>query len=107
VLLLDVHSATFKSEEYLEPAPEGSCSAIGLGATCYCAERPVVHSYRPVVRFGIPTRPGKNCFLAHTASQEFLPSRDSALGSSADVAEPVLIGFAANRYVAPMLMGER
>lgn len=30
-----------------------------------------------------------------------------AFGPSADVGEPLLIGFAANRYVAPMLLGER
>ncbi|MBO0766488.1 MAG: tetratricopeptide repeat protein [Hyphomicrobiaceae bacterium] len=34
-------------------------------------------------------------------------ARLRAFGSSADVAEPLLFGFAANRYVAPMLLGER
>ncbi|HEY6559064.1 MAG TPA: hypothetical protein VI072_17390 [Polyangiaceae bacterium] len=29
-----------------------------------------------------------------------------ALGPSADIGETLLIGFAANRYVAPMLLGE-
>jgi tetratricopeptide (TPR) repeat protein len=34
-------------------------------------------------------------------------ARLRAFGSSADVGEPLLSGFAANRYVAPMLLGER
>jgi tetratricopeptide (TPR) repeat protein len=34
-------------------------------------------------------------------------ARLRACGPSADVGEPLLLGFAANRYVAPMLLGER
>jgi hypothetical protein len=34
-------------------------------------------------------------------------ARLRALGPSAEVGEPLLVGFAANRYVAPMLLGER
>lgn len=34
-------------------------------------------------------------------------ARLRAFGPSADVGEPLLLGFAANRYVAPMLLGER
>jgi tetratricopeptide (TPR) repeat protein len=34
-------------------------------------------------------------------------ARLRALGPSADIGEPLLTGFAANRYVAPMLLGER
>jgi tetratricopeptide (TPR) repeat protein len=34
-------------------------------------------------------------------------ARLRAFGPSAEVGEPLLLGFAANRYVAPMLLGER
>lgn len=34
-------------------------------------------------------------------------ARLRGFGASADVGEPLLLGFAANRYVAPMLLGER